>query len=243
MAKPLVLQMFRTCVDFRCVVTRRVACIIALLCVLLLYSVGVPFDPANVEWRCMGCAFIGAVDSSADSAVSCTGGVKSVLVDAAKNHFNFAWLPTGALLVLKAQPALQAYPFNPLVATNGLLLLAVIPAEVIYSGNLAVNWCDHNQVIESPLGRVSSVTALPGILVEYPTTAAVRDTRATPVPTVHVVIGGENRMMMVALAMHKNPVPGQPQSDLARVVWSDVSLFVVTQSKLARCSLRNFYMS
>jgi hypothetical protein len=212
-------------------------------CVGLLCFAGVPFDPANVEWRCMGCAFVGAVDSSADSTVSCTGGVKSVLADAARNHFNLAWLPTGALLVLKAQPALQAYPFNPLVATNGLLLLAVIPAEVIYSGNLAVNWCDHNQVIESPLGRVSSVTALPGILVEYPTPAAARDTRATPVPTVHVVIGGENRMMMVALTMHKNPVPGQPQSDLARVVWSDVSLCVVRDQRLARCSLRNFYMS
>jgi hypothetical protein len=192
-------------------------------CVWLLYFAGVPFDPANVEWRCMGCAFVGAVDSSADGTVTCAGGVKSVLADAARNHFNLAWLPTGALLVLKAQPTMQAYPFNPLVATNGLLLLAVVPAEVIYSGNLAVNWCDHNQVIESPLGRVSSVTALPGILVEYPTLAAVRDTRATPVPTVHVVIGGENRMMMVALTMHKNPVPGQPQSDLARVVWSDVS--------------------
>jgi hypothetical protein len=103
------------------------------------------------------------------------------------------------------------------MSTNGLLLLALVTPEVIYSGNLSVNWSDMTQVIESPLGHILSITALPGVVVDYPQA----DSR-TQVPTVHVVIVGESRCMMVALSAHKNPVPGQPQADLARVVWSDV---------------------
>lgn len=170
----------------------------------------------------MGCAFIGAADAPAEAIVSLAGGIKSVVQDGAKGQFAIEWLPTGALLVLNAHRYAQQHaPPNPLVATNGLLLLALIPAEVIYSGELAVNWCDNNQVIESPLGRIHSITALPGIIVDTPTLAP-RDLQSQ-VPTVHVVVGGESRVMMVALTTNKNPVPGEPQSDLARVVWSDVS--------------------
>jgi hypothetical protein len=182
---------------------------------------GVSFDPVNVEWRCMDCAFLGTVESAADATVSLAGGVKSVVhTDAAsRGQVCLEWTPTGSLLVLKAQsaPASTASTGALQLSTNGLLLLALVTPEVIYSGNLSVNWSDMTQVIESPLGHILSITALPGVVVDYP-----QADWHTQVPTVHVVIVGESRCMMVALSAHKNPIPGQPQADLARVVWSDV---------------------
>lgn len=177
---------------------------------------GVAFNPDVVEWRCMGCAFVGAIDATTEGTVTIAGGVKRVEASEPRGQFCLAWLPTGALLVLKAQSA-AASP-SALVSTNGLIMLSLIAPEVIYSGQLAVNWNDQNQVIESPLGKVCSITALPGVVVDDPS----RDAHVQ-VPTVHVVIVGETRVMMVALTAHKNPVPGDPQADLARVVWSDVS--------------------
>lgn len=176
-----------------------------------------PFDPSCVEWRAMGCAFVGTVDTSGESIVSLSGGVKTVVQDAAKGQVCIQWLPTGALLVLKAQCA-AASP-AALVSSNGLVMLTLISPEVIYAGNLEVNWCDMNQVIESPLGRLVGVTAMPGVVVDDP----LLDLHVQ-IPTVHVLLSGESRVMMVALTANKNPVPGQPQADLARVMWSDVRI-------------------
>ena len=175
----------------------------------------------------MGCAFVGTVDVSSESMVSLAGGVKTVVQDASKGQICLEWLPTGALLVLKAQSATSSPA--AMVSSNGLVMLTLVSPEIIYAGTLDVNWCDMNQVIESPLGRLVGVTAMPGVVVDDP----LRDPHAQ-VPTVHVLLSGESRVMMVALTANKNPIPGQPQADLARVMWSDVS-------KNCRSIFQNFF--
>lgn len=173
------------------------------------------FVPSAVEWRCMGFADIGVVDgSSRASGASTIKGLSSVGSTSSKPNVCLEWAPSGALLVLTSQDNAASSAAH--LGNNGLVKLTLIPPEVIYSGNLSLNWDDINQVVQSPLGRVLSVKSLPGVVVDHPHKDA-----HSQVPTVHVMLAGESRVMMVSLTVHKKMAPGA-QSELTYVVWSDV---------------------
>ncbi len=187
------------------------------------------FVPSAAEWRCMGFADLGVVQPVAP-VVSVSSGLKVMAGAAAAgptshdpHHHHqgsvcLEWTPTGSLLVLTSQDGAAADSAQ--LGANGLLKFTLVPPEVIYAGTLNVNWDDVNQVVQSPLGRVLGVKALPGVVVEEP----FRDIHAQ-VPTVHVVVYGESRALMAALTVTKATAGrhGGWTRDVAQVVWSDVS--------------------
>ena len=174
---------------------------------------GVDFDPANVEWRCVGAAALGVVEPVKES-----GAARTAHHGEDKGRVCLAWTPTGALLLLQVQDT--ATSTVPHISTNGLIKLTLIPADVIYAGAIASKWDEVSQIIQSPLGRIADVKPLPGVVVDEPS----RDLHAQ-VPTVHAVIVGERRVMMVALTAPIKTRRGQVQAnrDLVQVVWSDVN--------------------
>lgn len=184
------------------------------------------FVPCAVEWRCMGFADIGVVDNTSHtSGASTIKGLSAVASTNAKPSVCLEWMPSGALLVLTSQDSAASSAAH--LGNNGLVKLTLIPPEVIYAGDLSLNWDDINQVVQSPLGRVVSVRSLPGVVVDLP-----HKDMHSQIPTVHVMLVGESRVMMVSLTVHKKMAPGA-QSDLAHVVWSDVS-------SLSKC--KNIFM-
>jgi hypothetical protein len=193
---------------------------------------------ANAEWQCMSFADLGVISNSSGAGAAATAGTSSQLkgmaAAVASNPTNagnvcLEWTDDGALVVLTSQENAAAMAALPSAGATGLLKVTLIPAEVIYSGAVHQHWENISEVIQSSLGRIGSVRALPGAVVHTLDAAvgAGGRMRSQLVKTVHIMVAGESKAMMLELTVSAaSAAAGASSASFAapvQVMWSDVS--------------------